>query len=890
MPIGVIGELLLGGAGLSMGYLNRPELNQTKFIPDPFTANGKLYRTGDLVKWSSEGNLVFAGRIDHQVKYLGHRVELDEIETHLMKIEEVKQVVLILSSSTAMLAYIVPELTQAFADLPGLKHKIMHKLHQHLPYYMIPSQWIFTRSFPMTASGKIDKKKLALEEQNLVDGGLAAPATPLEQTIVDIWSLLLKNNRIDREDNFFESGGNSLLLMQVQIALEKRLNKKIPVAVLFQYPVVSDLAEYLVKGVYDLSHKAAFDKRKSAKPCSLWQGYNQTRIQTGSGYSHYWMAGRFPGADNIEQFWNNLCQGIESLAIISGEQLREEGIDESLINHQDYVPVNGLLDNIDKFDAGFFGFNAREAQICDPQQRLLLECSWEAIENAGYNVDELPLTGTFAGVNGDSSYFLHYLYPDKQLREQMGDFQLMLGNDREFAATRIAWKLNLKGPALTIQTGCSTSLSVIATACQNLLTWQCDLALAAAASIRFPQRQGYLFKEGMIMSRDGHCRAFDEKASGTVWGNGVAVVLLKRLDVALKDRDHIYAVIKGFGINNDGADKAGFTAPSIKGQAIAISTAMAMAGFSADSIGYVEAHGTGTLLGDPIEIAALQEAYHTDKTQYCAIGSVKTNIGHLDVAAGLAGLVKTAMAIERAQIPPSLHFSHANPNIDFQESPFYVNTGLQFWLEKPLRAGLSAFGIGGTNVHLVLEEAPLREGATRPAEQLLFLLSAKTQKSLQLQTARLKSFLESNPAVSMPDLAYTLQRGRKFFKRRTFFLAETTEELSKKLEKLPIENKETAKTPEIIFMFPGQRSQYVDMGRHLYQHEPFFKKILDGAMTLFQNYFDIDLKSILFPTTKNRETAALALNETAITQPLLFIMEYAIASLLMEWGILPTPG
>src|SRR6266567_1088920 len=424
------------------------------------------------------------------------------------------------------------------------------------------------------------------------------------------------------------------------------------------------------------------------------------------------MAGRFPKARDVEEYWKNLCQGVEGISFFSNEEV--EGMAAPRDNTR-YVKARGMLEGADAFDAAFFGINPREAEIMDPQHRLFLECAWEALESAGYCPEKFKgAIGVFGGMSMNT-YLANNLRGHEELMAQVGEYQAMLANDKDFLTTRVSYKLNLKGPSLNIQTACSTSLVAVSVACQNLLNYECDMAVAGAVSVTFPQKKGYPYREGGILSPDGHCRTFDAKAAGTVAGEGVGIVVLKRLQEALEDRDVIYAVIKGFAVNNDGSLKVGYTAPSVEGQAEAIATAQAMAGFAPESISYIEAHGTGTLLGDPIEIEGLRKAFQngSEAKKSCAIGSVKSNIGHLDTAAGVAGLIKTALGLHHKMLPPSLHFETANPKIDFANSPFYVNDKLREWsVDKgPRRAGVSSFGIGGTNAHVVLEEAPAVEVA-----------------------------------------------------------------------------------------------------------------------------------------------------------------------------------
>lgn len=492
------------------------------------------------------------------------------------------------------------------------------------------------------------------------------------------------------------------------------------------------------------------------------------------------MAGRFPGASNTQQYWENLCQGVDSVSRFTPEELREAGISESLISSPSYVKARGILEGVEFFDADFFGFTTREAQITDPQHRLFLECAWESLENAGYCPENYPgMIGVYGGTSM-STYFLNNIYPNQKLRETLGEYLIHIGNEKDFLTTRVAYKLNLKGPSLTIQTACSTSLVAICVACNHLLTYQCDMALAGGAAISLPQKSGYHYQEGMIFSPNGHCRPFDAQAQGTVPGNGVGIVVLKRLPDAMADGDHIYAVIKGYGINNDGLEKIGYAAPSVQGQADVVGSAIAMADINPETITYAEAHGTGTLLGDPIELAALTQAYrnYTQKSSYCAIGSSKSNVGHLIEAAGVAGLIKASLALDQLVIPPVIHFESPNPHIDFDNSPFYVNGHLTPWAESetPRRACVSSFGIGGTNAHVILEESPRRINNALESGPQLLVLSARTPHALQQMAANLGQYLKKHPDTSLADVAFTLQVGRKVFEHKLVLICRTIEE------------------------------------------------------------------------------------------------------------------
>jgi len=607
------------------------------------------------------------------------------------------------------------------------------------------------------------------------------------------------------------------------------------------------------------------------------------------------MSCRFPDAPDIETFWTNLRQGRESISFFSDEELLASGTDPKHLTDETFVRASAVLNDIEMFDAGFFGFSPREAELLDPQQRLFLECAWEAIENAGYNPDADKRTcGVFAGASA-STYLLHNLHGRGDLLASTGAYQMLLANDKDYLPTRVSYKLNLKGPSVNIQTACSTSLVAVHLACQSLLSGECDIALGGGASVRVPHKAGYLYQEGMILSPDGHCRAFDAEARGTVGGNGAGVVVLKRLSDALADGDHIYAVIKGSAINNDGALKAGYAAPSVDGQAAVIAEAMAVAGVSPETISYVEAHGTATAVGDPIEIAALHKAFSTRPTKKasCLLGSVKSNFGHLDVAAGVAGLIKTALALENEFIPPSLHFQRGNPAIDFANSPFHIATRLAEWkrAKAPRRAGVSSFGIGGTNAHIVLEEAPQREvsGASRPWQ--LFVIAARTNTALRSASSNLENYLEQHPGVCLADVANSLSKRRTTFSHRKFIVCQTSHEAVVELNAARGNQAFTAvqemSDRPVAFLFSGQGTQYPNMGLELYEVEPTFRQHIDYCSEILRGYLGYDLRQIIYPADGRMPNGSGSLDDTSVTQPALFVVEYALAKLWMEWGVRP---
>ena len=607
------------------------------------------------------------------------------------------------------------------------------------------------------------------------------------------------------------------------------------------------------------------------------------------------MAGRFPGAADIDTFWHNLCAGVESISFFSEEELLASGVAAALLRDPQYVRASGVSMDVGSFDASFFGYSPHEAALMDPQQRVFLECAWQALENAGYNPGTYTgLIGVYAGASMNT-YLYRNLQSNRDLLEAGGGYHVMVASDKDFLATKASYKLNLRGPSVTVQTACSTSLVAVHLACQSLRNGECDLALAGGVSVRIPQQAGYLFQEGIVLSPDGHCRAFDARAGGTVPGSGAGLVVLKLLSDAVADGDRIEAVIKGSTINNDGSLKAGYTAPNLEAQAAVIAEAQGIAGIEADSITYVEAHGTGTIVGDPIEIAALTKAFRigTPRQGFCAIGSVKTNIGHLDAAAGVAGLIKTVLALKHKQIPPSLNFEQPNPRIDFEHSPFYVNTQLSEWkaTSGPRRAGVSSFGIGGTNAHLVLEEVPAVESASQSRPVQLLVLSAKTEAALETATTNLVQHLEQAAEPNLADVAYTLQIGRKTFEQRRILIGRDGTDVKTALRNLDparvLTSREEAIERPVVFMFTGQGAQYVGMGSELYQAEPLFHQLVDECCERLQPHLGFDLRSVLYPPQGQTEKAIEQLTQTAVTQPALFVIEYALAKLWMEWGIRP---
>jgi amino acid adenylation domain-containing protein len=903
-PAGVPGELLIGGAGLARGYRRRPDLTAERFIPDPFSPNpgARLYRTGDLARWRHDSNLEFLGRLDHQVKVRGYRIELGEIEAALEQHPGVRAAVVVVREDTPgdqrLTAYVVPAGGKVEAS-GGLRRHMRSKLPEH----MVPAAFVTLSELPLLPNGKVDRRALPAptsESRERAEAAVSfvAPASRLEGVISEAWRSALGAGKVGVHDNFFDLGGHSLLMAQVHHKLRESLpdglGARLTMVELFQYPTISALARHLrpeTAGAAAEPGRLRAEVRLGSLAGSLTKGGREIAVVG--------MSGRFPGAADVEGFWRNLRDGVESISRFSEEELAASGVDPEVFRGPDYINAKGIPDGIGWFDAGFFGYTPREAEIIDPQQRMFLEVAWEALESAACDPERYPgMVGVFAGA-GLNTYLVN-LYSNPELMAAVGGFQAMIGNDKDFLPTRVSYKLNLKGPSLNVQTACSTSLVAIHLACQHLLHGECDLALAGGVTLYSPVKSGTVYQEGGILALDGHCRAFDERSQGTVVGNGAAVVALKRLADAIADGDSIHAVIKGSAINNDGSGKVGYTAPSVDGQAAVVSQALAVAGVEPATIRYVETHGTGTALGDPIEIAALTRAFRAGRDGagergFCGIGSVKSNVGHLDTAAGAAGLIKAVLAVEYGELPPSLHFERPNPALGLPETPFYVVDRLTPWPASggPRRAGVSAFGIGGTNAHVVLEQAPPVEPSGPSREAQLLVLSARTETALEMATDNLTRHLREHPDLPLADVAFTLQTGRKVFRHRRTLVASGVEEaaalLAARDPKRVLSRLEEATDRPVVFMFAGGGAQYPNMGLDLYRTEPMFREQVDLCLRLLEPHMDagIDPRRYLFPEPEEASEAAQLLERTSIALPVLFAVEYAQAKLWMSWGVRP---
>lgn len=878
LPHGVIGELYLAGPVVARGYLQRDELTAERFLRDPFVEveDARMYRTGDLGRWLSDGTIEYLGRQDFQVKIRGFRVELGEIEAQVMAFPGVREAGVLAREDVPglkrLVAYLSPQDRAAPVDVERLRQHLVGVL----PDYMVPVAYMQMDTLPLSPNGKLDRHALPRPGRQRPEwaGGYSAPRDATEAALCRIFADVLDLEDLGRDDNFFDLGGTSLLAIRVLEAARRERLGDVPAMALFRAPTPAQLAEAMV-GRRDSLDASRMSVRREAQA-------NEPIAIVG-------MAGRFPGAATVEAFWDNLCAGRDSISMFDADEL-DAGIPEAQRGDPAYVPARGVFDDVDRFDAAFFGISPKEAELMDPQQRIFLELCWECIERAGHVPDasEVPV-GVFAGMY-NASYYQRNVLAHPDLIDKVGAFQVMLGNEKDYIATRVAHKLNLTGPAISVHTACSTSLVAISEAIDSLRNGRCGMALAGGIAVTCPVRSGHVYQEGGMLSADGHTRSFDADATGTVFSDGAAVVLLKRLSDAIADGNPIHAVVRGAAINNDGGQKASFTAPSSEGQAAVIAMAHADAGVDARSIGYVEAHGTATPMGDPIEIEGLTRAFRqsTDDNGFCVVGSVKSNVGHLLMAAGAAGVIKAAYALHHGCLPPTAHFRRANPVIDFARTPFRVSGELQPWVTsdgQPRRAGVSSFGVGGTNAHVVMEQAPLQAPSETTDVPPLLTLSARTPAALVEAVMRLADHLERDADANLADVAWTLAVGRKVFPHRITVAADTAITAVAQLRSPDLSaaaaKSRSAQASDVVFMFPGQGCQYAGMGRTLYAREPAFRAAFDECARVLDLELGQDLCALVFGDDAD------ALLPTAIMQPAIFSIEYSLARWWMAQGVMP---
>lgn len=878
LPEGVAGELFIAGACVARGYLGRDDLTAERFLADPFAADpdARMYRTGDLARWLSDGTIEFLGRKDFQVKVRGFRIELGEIEAQLLAFTGIRAAAVLAREDTPglkrLVAYLVAD--SADLDIDGLRRQLIARL----PDYMVPVAYVSLPSLPLSANGKVDRKALPAPENKRPEwaGAYSAARGKTEQALCAAFAGILDLDRVGRDDNFFDLGGTSLLAMRLLERVRRAGLGDIATTLLFSKPTAAELARSL-SGEMDASDSAS-------------------RLARGRSAHHedpiaiIAMAGRFPGASDVESFWKNLCEGRESITQFGRDGL-DASIDSSVANDPAYVAARGVIDGADMFDAAFFGIGPKQAELMDPQHRVFLELCWECLERGGHVPDATPHpVGVFAGMH-NATYFQRHVMPRPDLIDKVGAFQVMLDNEKDYIATRIAHKLNLTGPAVSIHTACSTSLVAIVQAMDSLRAGRCDMALAGGVAIACPPNSGYLYQEGGMLSPDGHTRSFDANAQGTVFSDGAAVLLLKRLSDARADGNPVIAVIRGGAINNDGGHKASFTAPSSEGQAAVVAMALEDAQVDARSIGYVETHGTATPVGDPIEIEGLTRAFRrsTNDVGFCHVGSVKSNIGHVIAAAGATGTIKAALSLADGVLPASLFFDSANPLVPFEGSPFIVNAQHTPWPAQsgaPRRAGVSSFGVGGTNAHIVLEEAPFLPASEVADGPQLLVLSARSGEALRQSALRLADHLAQGEAsANLGDVAWTLAEGRKAFPHRIAIAANSIDDAVAQLRSPELDaaalRSRAAQASDVVFMFPGQGAQYAGMGRALYDAEPAFRAAFDSCADLLAPELGVDLRSVAFGDD------AEALLPTSIMQPAIFSIEYSLARTWMALGVQP---
>nr|WP_192180344.1 type I polyketide synthase [Mesorhizobium amorphae] len=894
VPLGFVGEVFVGGDAIGDGYLNSPEMTRERFLPDPFRADGTMFRTGDLGRMLPGGQLQIIGRCAFMIKIRGYSVVPGSVEAALLRHSAVCSAAVMpeLDATTGqpdrLIAYVVLR-----NRCKGWQASLRAHLKSEVPHYAMPSDFVAVKELPIAANGKLDWSRLRhVGEEACIP---VTGAGEIEPALRAAWRDLLQVEAEDPGDNFFDCGGHSLLAARLCAQLRESLKMELRVVEVFLNPTFKELAALLRKrlGEQGRPQNRALPKTPPVSPGTAHTKAVEGRRGTAMDIAVIGMSARFPGAETIEALWGNLCQGVCSIAPLSAQVLKERGIPEGVLKRPDYIRVGAHLDDVDVFDPGFWGLSPREATLMDPQHRLFLECCWKALESAGYTPTQHEgRTGVFAG-SFLPLYLLHHLKVEGLLdpTDALLAWLTELGNDKDYLASRVSYMLNLSGPSIVVQTSCSTGLVAIATAAQSLAAGHCDMALAGAVSITFPQA-GYQYVEGFINSLDGVCRAFDADASGTVVGDGVGVVVLKRLEDALAAGDPIHAVMKGCAINNDGHTKSSFSAPSAQGQAAVVRQALESAVVDPADVEYIETHGTGTKVGDPIEVRALAEVFagqvETGKT--CALGSIKPNIGHANIAAGVASFIKTVLSLQQGMIPPTININRLNEDLNLEETPFFVNEQLRPWPRRQDRArtaGVTCLGIGGTNCHVVLQEwidekARAWPGSVARGSHAL-CLSAKTPSALSRACRNLATFLRRNREVDLGDVAHTLRVARCHFDHRTVVVVRNLDMAIKRLEEEADRVADRIpSSPSIAFMLPGGGVQHAGMFKDLFDNVSDFRGAFLTCAAASRPILDRDLESLVFG--ENDAYTDASFEEINV---MIFSVQYAMAQLLEAFGVRP---
>jgi amino acid adenylation domain-containing protein len=926
VPVGVPGELYIGGPGVARGYLNRPDLTADRFIDNPSRerAGTRLYKTGDRVKWRPDGSIDYLERVDRQIKLRGFRIELGEIESTLQQHPSVQQARVEIQEHTGndqrLVAYLVADASAKEGGPRGersdwLLGEARSFARTKLPLYMVPAAFVLLDELPLLPSGKVDSKALSRRAPLAAMGGAESRSVTeargdgklsrvrpgrmsVEQTVVAIWRDILGVDGIKVDDAFFDVGGHSLSLARVQAKLLERLSVDIDIITLMRLSTIRQLTEH-INGLGQRVPTPAEQPEgaESARAAPSFGALGAPSQEHPQALAIVGMAIRAPGARGPDELWEVIQTGRETIRALDPEALIARGAEPARVRAPEFVPAEGVLSDADQFDAAFFGYSDADAALMDPQQRLFLECAREALEHAG--CDAARFQGRI-GVFGGTGAPLHWLGPVANSLRGVGggeleSYRARTLNAPDFLAPRVAFKLGLRGPAVTLQTACSTSLAAVHLARHSLLAGECDLALAGGVSLSSLTEadQGYLRAEGGIGSVDGHCRPFDADASGMVKSSGVAIVALKRLSSALADGDTIHAVVRGSAMNNDGADKIGFTAPSEDGLAQVIQQAYEASFVDPGSVQFVEAHGTGTRIGDPTEVRALTRAFRrwTEQCGFCALGSLKANLGHLDAAAGAAGLIKATLSLAHEVIPKVAGFRTPNPLLDLPSTPFFVSDTSLPWprTRSPRRAGVTAMGLGGTNVHVVLEEGPPVETGPSARPFQLLCLSGRTEAALAEIAQRLGAHLTSHPSLEIADVAHTLAVGRAQQGCRATIVCRDLSEARGALAPegtpaLLAPTRSASGARPVVFLFPGHGVQYMKMGLDVYEAEPVYRSEIDRCVEILRDAEHLDIEPLLLGQTPEVEGR---LDEMKWAQPLLFTVEYALARQLMAWGVRP---